>query len=162
MWLKSIVSELEPKNKIFVRKRAPSWFFAFAGVKKLFFLIFLSETVILDKFWNLLACIRVSPRNHPCTWPPTSTWIASVDLFLTFNKRTSVLCRINISLILEELSRRAFFQNYLGTFLNDGLYAQTKVFAKESSIFENSGRGRPKNDDYWHFREQIVILVNSS
>ena len=67
MWLKSIVTELEPKNKIFVRKRAPSWFFAFAGVKKLFFLIFLSENVILDKFRPILACIRVSPRHHPCT-----------------------------------------------------------------------------------------------
>ena len=63
-WLKSIVSELEPKNKIFVRKRAPSWFFAFAGVKRLFFSIFLSETV-LDKFRTIFACVRVSPRHHP-------------------------------------------------------------------------------------------------
>ena len=76
MWLKSIVSELEPKNKIFVRKRAPSWFFAFAGVKKLFFSIFLSETVILDKFRTILACIRVSPRHHPekVPVPPMSTY----------------------------------------------------------------------------------------
>ena len=54
---------------------------------------------------------------------------------------------------LEEFSRRCFFRNYLITFLNDELYAQTKVFAKKFSIFKNSGRGGLKNDDFWHFRE---------
>ena len=56
-------------------------------------------------------------------------------------------------LVVEEFSRRYFFRNYLITFLNDELYAQTKVFAKKISIFKNSGRGGLKNDDFWHFRE---------
>ena len=56
-------------------------------------------------------------------------------------------------LIVEEFSRRCFFRNHLITFLNDELYSQTKVLVKKISIFENSGRGRPKNDDFWHFRE---------
>ena len=55
--------------------------------------------------------------------------------------------------LVEEFSRRCFFRNHLITFLNDELYSQTKVLVKKISIFENSGRGRPKNDDFWHFRE---------
>ena len=68
-----------------------------------------------------------------------------------FKAPTTLDCFHNFFL-LEELSRRTFLQNHLGTFLNK-LYAQTKVFAKKISIFENSGRGHPKNDDFWHFRE---------
>ena len=60
------------------------------------------------------------------------------------------------AITVEELSRRSFFRNHLGTFLNDELYAQTKVFAKKSLIFENIGGGRPKNNDFWSLGQQIL------
>ena len=60
---------------------------------------------------------------------------------------------------MEEFSRRCFFRNYLITFLNDELYSQTKVLVKKISVFENSRRGGPKNDDLLAKMPKIVIFL---
>ena len=51
------------------------------------------------------------------------------------------------TLHMEELSRRIFLLIHEGTAKSEAIYPETKIFGGKKSIFENSSRGRPKNQN---------------
>ena len=85
--LKSMVTEQEPENKIFDQRLAPSWFFAFARVKKLSKSTWGEQPV--DgwgySYFQLYICVYVFVSRLLAKWRMIQTW----NLVHTFPSTTS-------------------------------------------------------------------------
>ena len=77
---------------------------------------------------------------------------------MLMSKKKMIVLKEQKYMKLEEFSRRIFLLIHGNPSKSEAIYPKTKIFGEKKSIFENSSRGRPKNQNGRRFSAVTSFL----
>ena len=77
---------------------------------------------------------------------------------MLMSKKKMIVLKEQKYMKLEEFSRRIFLLIHGNPSKSEAIYPKTKIFGEKKSIFENSSRGRPKNQNGRPFSAGTTIF----